>query len=272
MDYVDPLNFGKEKESEHVLELLQSGKIISEVCVKFDLANHYGIKGKDEELDEKLGRKLYNNIRVKRTENLGIKLTVWDTDPKYASDIANYFVDRLTALRTEMKQIKMDSICVAIGRSKERINKEIVILMDSMSALSGKYKIYDPEVTAERYAQELAKQVAAGNNAAIARLDERFKNLQEGGAMIDNIKEQLSNKRITLKSWNEYLEKATVDAQANVPTEFVVEYAYPTYYKDKPKRSIITLFSAICCTLLATAVLVIRDKSKAVKSGENELA
>ncbi|MDR1848389.1 MAG: hypothetical protein LBR17_09800 [Bacteroidales bacterium] len=264
MDVADPLDFGTEKECEHVLELLQSGKLLSDVIAKFNLAKHYGIDATGEELDEKLGRKLYNNIRIKRTDNLGIKLTVWDTDPKIAADIANYFVERLTALRYEMKRLKMDSICFSIERSKNRITEEISLLMDSMNALAAQYKIYAPDPTAERFAQEKAKQIAAGNTAAIARLDEKFKALEEGGAKIDNIKEQLYFKRNTLRNWSEFLERAKIDAEAYVPVEFVVESAYPTYYKDKPKRKLIVLFSAICCTLLGAVVLIIRDKAKAV--------
>jgi uncharacterized protein involved in exopolysaccharide biosynthesis len=267
MDVADPLNFGTEKECEHVLELLTSGKIMSEVVTKFNLKDHYNLKGEGEELDEKLGRKLYNNIKIKRTENLGIKLLVWDTDPKYAADIANYIVERLAFLRTEMKKAKMDSICVAIERSKQRINNEVLILSDSLSILSSKYGIFYPDAEAERLSQEISKQIAAGNTAAVNRLDKRFEVLQQNGATINNIRQQLEYKQMTLRTWNEQLEKAKVDAEANVPTEFIVENAYPSFYKDKPKRSIITFFSAICCTLLAACVLIIKDKAKSVKAG-----
>jgi uncharacterized protein involved in exopolysaccharide biosynthesis len=266
MDVADPLNFGTEKEAEHVLELLTSGKIMGDVIKKFNLKDHYNIKGEGEGMEDKLGRKLYNNIKIKRTENLGIKLTVWDTDPVYAAQIANYIVERLTSLRSEMKRAKMDSICVTIERSKNRIVEQINVLSDSLSALSGQYKVFYPDAEAERLAQEMSKQVAAGNTAAVARLEKRFEALQQGGVKINNIRDQLSYKEIILKQWSEQLEKARVDAEASIPTEFVVESAYPSYFKDKPKRSIITLFSALCCTLLAVVVLIVKDKTKAVRS------
>ena len=266
MDVVDPLNFGTEKAAEHAMELLKSGKIMGDVIKKFDLKKHYNIKAEGEELYDQLDRKLHNNIKVKRTENLGIKLTVWDTDPQYAADIANYIVEQLSFLRTDMKRAKTDSICVALERSKQRITEEINVLVDSLSALSAQYKVFSPDREAERLSQEMAKQVSAGNNAAVARLEKRFEALQQGGAKIDNIRGQLEHKKATLKQWNEQLEKAKVDAQSNIPTEFIVEQAYPAFYKDKPKRSILILFSAFCCTLLAVAVLVIRDKAKGALS------
>ncbi|MDR1006275.1 MAG: hypothetical protein LBL74_05370 [Bacteroidales bacterium] len=266
MDVADPLNFGTEKEVEHTLELLTSGKIMSDVISKFDLKNHYGIKAEGEDLNDRLGRKLYNRIKVKRTENLGIKIMVWDTDPKYAADMANYIVERLTALRTSMKKAKMDSICVAIEKSKSAFENNIKILSDSVSLLSKQYGIFDPDIEIERWAQEMAKQVAAGNTAAIARLEKRYENFQNGGMQIANLRLQIEYKQISLRVWNEQLEKAKIDANANIPTEFVSEYAYPEYFKDKPKRTLITLFAALCCTLLSIGILVIRDKVKAIKA------
>ena len=124
---------------------------------------HYGIKAEGRELDEKLGRKLYNNIKVKRTENLGIKLTVWDTDPEYAANIANFMAQEIGTVRNDAKKVKYDSICAVIERSRNRILAEIDVLSDSLSKMSKEYKVYYPDGTSERFAQELAKQVAAGN-------------------------------------------------------------------------------------------------------------
>ena len=65
--------------------------------------------------------------------------------------------------------------------------------------------------------------------------------------------------------WTEHLERAKVDRDAEIPTEFIIEKAVPSYFKDKPKRSIIVLVSAFSCTLLALVVLVIRERAKGNK-------
>ena len=74
MDNVDPMNFGSSSDCEYVLDIINSGRIVGAACTKFNLAEHYGIKASGRELDEKMGRKLYNNIKVKRTDNLGVKI------------------------------------------------------------------------------------------------------------------------------------------------------------------------------------------------------
>ena len=265
MDNVDPMNFGSSSDCEYVLDIINSGRIVGAACTKFNLAEHYGIKASGRELDEKMGRKLYNNIKVKRTDNLGVKITVWDTDPEMASNLANFIASEVTVVRSEAKKVKYDSICSVVERSRDRISKEIDLLTDSLSKLSKEYKVFYPDGMGERFAQELAKQVAAGNTAAVNRLEAKMLALEEVGAKITNLREQLYNNRKYLSQWNEFLEKANVDREAQIPVEYIIQAATPSYSKDKPKRSIIVLTSAICCTLLALFVLVVRDKTEGNK-------
>ena len=265
MDNVDPMNFGSSSDCEYVLDIINSGRIVGAACTKFNLAEHYGIKASGRELDEKMGRKLYKNIKVKRTDNLGVKITVWDTDPEMASNLANFIASEVTVVRSEAKKVKYDSICSVVERSRDRISKEIDLLTDSLSKLSKEYKVFYPDGMGERFAQELAKQVAAGNTAAVNRLEAKMLALEEAGAKITNLREQLYNNRKYLSQWNEFLEKANVDREAQIPVEYIIQAATPSYSKDKPKRSIIVLTSAICCTLLALFVLVVRDKTEGNK-------
>ena len=98
-DKLDPYIFGTEKESEYILELLGSGEIIGKTVQAFNLKEHYGIKYKGDFGNDIVNRKLQKNIKIKRTEFLGVRLTVWDEDPKYAANIANYMAEQLSCLR-----------------------------------------------------------------------------------------------------------------------------------------------------------------------------
>lgn len=262
MDNVDPFNFGTASDCEYILDIITSGRIIGAACNKFNLAEHYGITAQGNELEEKLGRKLYNNIKVKRTENLGVRLTVWDTDPEYAANIANFIVREVSVVRNAMKKEKADSIVNAIDRSRKMILADIDLLSDSLSKLSQENNLYFPDGASERFAQELAKQVAAGNNAAVARLEAKMKSIEVAGAKVANLRDQLINRRESLRMWTDQLEKAKVDRDAEIPTEFIIEYASPSFSKDKPKRSIIVAVTALACTFLALCVLVVRDRRK----------
>lgn len=263
MDNYDALGYGKEKNAEHLLELLNSSTILSKTIIKFNLAQHYGIEVDNPKAkSDKLNQRLSSNIKIKRTENLGVKLTVWDTDPFYSANIANFMVSEMQILRNDIKRAKMDSLLVALTISRQKLKTDIDSLAEEFANLSMQHKIFDPEKMSDRISQELAKQIASGNQGAVARLENKMSEIGQFGPSITTLKVLLERKTETLKIWDEKLEQVRVDAQSNIPTDFIVDSAYASELKDKPKRSVIALVGGICCTLLAIFVLILRDKEK----------
>lgn len=272
MDNYDALSFGKEKDAEYLMEILSSSTIISNTISKFNLAEHYGIESDNRQTrSDKLNQRLVSNIKIKRTENLGVKLTVWDTDPQYAANIANYMAAQMQVLRNDMKRAKMDSLVIALSISRNRLQKEVDSLAGEFAKIAMEQKIFDPEKMSDRMSQELAKQIASGNQAAVSRLENKLSQIGEFGPEISSMKILLERKTETLKNWDEKLEQVRVDAQSNVPNDFIIDSAYPSELKDKPKRSIIAILGGIGCSFLAIFVLILRDKNKVAKK-ENEVS
>jgi uncharacterized protein involved in exopolysaccharide biosynthesis len=266
MDNYDALGYGKEKNAEHLLELLNSSTILSKTIIKFNLAEHYGIDVDNPQTkSDKLSQKLSTNIKIKRTENLGVKLTVWDTDPFYAANIANFMVSEMQTLRNDIKKAKMDSLLSALTVSRQKLKADIDSLAKEFADLSMQHKIFDPDKMSDRMSQELAKQIASGNQGAISRLENKISEIGQYGPNIIALKVLLERKTETLKIWDEKLEQVRVDAQSNIPTDFIIDSAYASELKDKPKRSVIALVGGICCTLLAIFVLILRDKKTSAK-------
>ncbi|MBQ9255044.1 MAG: hypothetical protein IJ213_07585 [Bacteroidales bacterium] len=258
-DRLDPYLYGTETESEYILEMLTSWTIMQKVAKQFNLVEHYGVKGGVAQGDRLL-MKMEKNIKAKRSDYLGVKLTVWDKDPKYAAEITNYMIKELNVLRNDMKRAKADSIKNCLEVSKQRLLDEIDVLADSLSRLSEQSHIYKPENYADRMAMELGKQVAQGNEAAVQRIERKMDTLAKYGPKLANLVEQLEYKRKNLQTWDAHYEQAVLDLNADVPTDFVVEYASIAGKKDKPKRSLIVLISTLCCTLIAAEYLVIKEK------------
>lgn len=271
MENFDALAYGKEKDAEYVLELLNSGTLLWKTCEKFNLAEHYGIKDIGQAKSDKLNQRLVSNIKVKRTENLGVRISVWDTDPKYAANIANYMAQEVQTLRNDMKKAKMDSMVVGLTVSRDRIKSEIEQITDSLARLTKEKKIFNADMMSDRMSQELAKQIANGNTGAVARLESKLSDIGESGSIIVSLRNRLTNKMESLRIWEEKLEQVKVDAESNAPTDFIIDVAYPSDLKDKPKRSIIAFVGGICCTFLSIFVLIIRERAKTAKA-ENEVA
>ncbi len=258
-DKRDIFMFGTEKESEHILEMLSSWQIIEKAVIKFNLKEHYGLK--DSQVDnEKMGLRLKSNIRVKRSDYLGAKLQVWDKDPQYACDIANYMVQELQVLRFKMKQAKADSLMRALSISRDSVRNDIIRLTDSLHLLQKQYKLYYPYSYADRFAQQLSKEVAMGNTAAVARLENKMDEVNEKSTLIAMLLNDIENKSKTMRTWDEHYQQAVLDYNSNIPVDFVVQQATISSKKDKPKRSIIVILAALACTLIAAEVLVIKEK------------
>ncbi|MBR1774623.1 MAG: hypothetical protein IJ759_03760 [Bacteroidales bacterium] len=258
-DRLDPYMFGTEKESEYILEMLSSWQIIEQTAKHFNLREHYGLK--DTPLDnEKMVLKLKKNIKVKRSDFLGAKLRVWDKDPQYACDIANYMTEQLQVLRHRMKQAKADSIMKYLDLSRENVRQEIIKLTDSLHTLQAETKNYYPHSMADRFAQEMSKQVAAGNNAAVARLENKMEETNTKSALISLLLTDLEQKSKMMQTWDEHYQQAVLDYESNIPVDFVAQYATVSYKKDKPKRSLIVILAALACTLIAAEVLVVKEK------------
>lgn len=265
-DRLDPYMFGTEKESEYILELLSSWQIIEKTAAKFNLREHYSLK--DTPLDnEKMVLKLKKNIKVKRSDYLGAKLQVWDKNPQYACDIANYMVSELQILRNNMKQAKADSIMSALKISRDNVREDIRLLTDSLNKLQSETGMYYPVHYADRFAQELSKQVAAGNNAAVSRLEEKIKQTGVKSALIAELLYDLEQKSKTMQTWDEHYQQAVLDYNSNIPVDFIAQYATVSYKKDKPQRSVIVLIAALACTLIAAEILVIKEKYLSSVSG-----
>ena len=94
-----------------------------------------------------------------------------------------------------------------------------------MSVLAKANKIFDPVTMSDRMSQELAKQIASGNQAAISRLDNKLGDIGEYGPRILGLREQIQRKEETLRIWDEKLEQVKVDAESNIPTDFISSYA-----------------------------------------------
>ena len=121
--------------------------------------------------------------------------------------------------------------------------------------------IYSPETSADRIMQEMSKQIAAGNTAGVQRLENKMATLIKYGPTIRRFVDIYNAELELIEKWNDSYEQAVVDVEANIPTDYVVEYATPSETKDRPKRSIIVLISALLCTLIAAEVIIIREKN-----------
>lgn len=87
LDYMD---YGIERDCEYAIQILSSQSMEDAVCTRFNLLEHYGISADDPHKLFKLHENYQGNVNVRRTEFLGVEVSVLDIDPQWAADIANF--------------------------------------------------------------------------------------------------------------------------------------------------------------------------------------
>ena len=93
MDYhysLDFMDYGIERDCEYCIHILSSESMERDVCKRFNLIEHYGINPNDPHKMFKLHEQYRGNINVRRTEFLGVEVSVLDVDPQWAADMANF--------------------------------------------------------------------------------------------------------------------------------------------------------------------------------------
>lgn len=254
------MDFGEEDQAEQMLQILQSSKIREAVVNRFDLMNHYEIKQDDPYKNFKLGKAYNEHINCNRTKYGSIQIDVLDKDAELAANIANTIVDIYDSIKNEMiKERTIPAFEINVRKRKmiEESIKTVSVTLDSLSEIG--------VVTSEARANLFE----AYNNAKSAEDKKFFKekidvNLKFG-AEYDGLVMLRDEKMVKLSDFETTYEQAESDAYADFNHKFVVEKAVKADRKEKPKKSIIILFSTFATFIFASFYFLIMERLKELK-------
>ena len=85
----DIMNFGEDEQTEQMLQVLNSNRVRDKVISRFNLMEHYDIKGNSKYPITKLNKLYDARIKFRRTEYNAVKITVLDSDADLSARIAN---------------------------------------------------------------------------------------------------------------------------------------------------------------------------------------
>jgi len=87
-------------ELDKYIIILKSARVLGAVINKFDLVHVYKIKSYPM---EKTALELLDNVDFSTEQESSLSITVYDEDPQRAADMANYFVEMLNTINTELQ-------------------------------------------------------------------------------------------------------------------------------------------------------------------------
>lgn len=260
----DVLEFGAEEQTEQMIQILNSNLIRDKVINKYDLLTHYGLKKTDRLAFTRLYDEYNSNIEFRRTENMAIKITVYDTDPQIAANIANDISMLYDSTKSVMQRERAQQAFKIVETEYIKLQSEIKAMEDSLTQLR-KLGVYDYETQSEMMNQQLAIEIAKGNKTGIKALEDKLNILALYGGAYVSLRNQLEHEKKQLSFIKARFDQALVDATQTLPQKFVVNTAYPAEEKSYPIRWLIVLMSVFSSFILAVIVAAVLEKMDTVE-------
>lgn len=254
----DVLQIGEEEQTEQMLQILSSSIIRDKIIEKYNLMDHYEIDRDFKYKRTKLFKTYDNNITFRRTEYMAVKITVLDRDPVIAANMANDIAELLDSTKNIMQKERAMHGFHIVQSEYLQLKAEIQAMEDSLTSLR-MLGVYDYESQSEMINQQLAIELARGNEKGITALEDRLSVLARYGGPYVSIRDQLEHEKKQLSEVKAKYEEAKIDAEEVLPQKFVVESAYPAEKKSYPIRWIIVLVSTFSAFILGILVLAVMD-------------
>jgi uncharacterized protein involved in exopolysaccharide biosynthesis len=268
MDSRDVLSFGGEQDAERMLQILHSNQIRDHIVNKFDLINHYEIDTASPYPMTKLEYKYKSNIRFRRTEFMSLEISVLDTDPRYAADIANEIASYVDSTVYQMQRERALEAFNIVEQEYLASQQEINRISDSLQVIR-KLGVIDYESQASALSSAYTNALAQGNKVAAEALQARLNTLSKyGGAYLEltdklNLEiERFGQLKVKYAAYKLYIDRT-------IPQIFIVDRAAVAERKAVPRRSMIVLVSTLATFAMTLLVLLVIDNLKT--AGRNEM-
>lgn len=285
--------YGTENDRDRLLSVTKSGEIIDYIINEFNLYDVYEIDPKSKKGPFEIREKLNKLYKVNKNKFGGIEMSMEDTDPQRAADIANGARDQVS--HTVQMMIKDSQKKMMDNYENSVIAKEnlINITDDSLQALRKRYEIYDTRSQGSLFARLLTS-----TNSQMNELDGKLKLAAKDRTLRDSIRKWTANlgglsaKKealiIDLENYNfgiadvrktelelaRYTDQITFDKErynqlkatydAPFTSIHVIEKAFAPVVKSRPKKSLIILGSTFATFLLLILGIILLESYKKI--------
>ncbi len=191
---------GQQSETQRYFSILKSERLLTAVIEKFNLTQVYGIKSYPHQSTIK---ELSSNIVMDVADEGHLTLSVYDKDPVRAAEMANYFIEQLNIISSEMAATNALSYKKFIEQRYNITNDNLQKAEEVLKEFQEKYGIFSMEdqmessikISAELYGKLSLKEIEAGilqktvsaDNAAlksklleVSELKNKIEELQNG--------------------------------------------------------------------------------------------
>lgn len=250
---------GEDDQAEQLLQILHSNKIRDQIVNQFNLMNHYGIDSSSKVKYSRLFKEYEENISFRRTEFMAVQITVYDTDPQLAADIANTIAALVDSVKNNMLRQRSVKGYQVVKAEYEAMKAEKDKIVDSLVKL-GSLGVNDVENQSQVMNQQFAIALMNGNRTAQAALQKKLDILGQYGGIYMALKNALEFKTEQLILLETKFKQAKVDAEESLPQKFIVSDAFKAEKKSYPIRWLIILVTTFSALFMALIFIIVREK------------
>ncbi len=125
-------------ETDKYIAILKSASVIDDVIKTFDLKKVYNL---ENSYGEKIYKRLMSNLEIEVQEEGNLTVTVYDEDPQRAAEIANYMVEKLNEISTQLSSSNAKANRIFIERRYFQNRQDIDSLENKMKEFQKKYGV-----------------------------------------------------------------------------------------------------------------------------------
>lgn len=252
----DVLEFGEEEQAEQMLQILSSNMIRDKVIAKYNLLEHYNIDTASKYKKTMLYKEYESNVKFRRTEFMAVEISVLDTDPQMAANIANDIAELLDSTKNRMQKERAQKAFAIVEAEYLQLKNEVKEMEDSLSVLRS-LGVHDYESQSEMINRQLAIEIAKGNTRGVRALEDKLEILAKYGGPYVSLRDALEHEKKQLSHIKSKYEEAKVDANEELPHKFIVNYAFKAEKKSYPIRWLIMVVATLSSVLLTLIVIII---------------
>lgn len=281
--------FGSDRDLDRLDEIANSTEVVDYMVNRFKLYDVYGLDSTSLKGRAKV-REYFRNLYVaQKNKNDAIELSIEDTDPQRAADMANAARNKINEIAQRLIKNSQSRILAAFEENIKNKAVELEVLGDSLRRLQAQYNIYSGAEQGEQLSAQLstaeseivrsrARLEVLDNNPLIPR--DTIEYIKANLLAYERVRQSLMSPNsktngVSVTGFNEGQPKVAVmtdlhfqarkqlsfDVErynqvraafnTDIPAIQIVETADPPLLKSRPKRSILVLASLVAAFLFS---------------------
>ena len=251
----DLLEYGETEDAERLLQILNSDRIRSRFIEKYDMWSHYDIDRSEAGAQAMLGKEYNSNVDARLTRYGSIEVSVLDREPQRAADMANDIAFLADSVANRLRNDRAGDALGYARSSLEQVQQEITSMEDDLGKLY-ELGVYDFATQIEGLNEQYATAIAKGANANAEKIRRQMAEISHYANefnKLSNLIEAAYEREAILKKRFELMK---LDAETQMPSAFVVDYAAPADKKAKPIRWLIVVMSVASTLVFALLILL----------------